>query len=306
MSFCGEVKAELCDIKPSRCCEVAEGYGLLLFAHAFSFREMSLVTESEPVARRYTRVLKNQFAILPSVRTGGTVHKTYRVQVKEPTLCTRVMTAFGYDGTDLLGINEDVFKRPCCFGSFIRGVFLACGKITDPYKNYHAEFVVKDLSLALAFYQLLTDRGLSPKRSMRGNTMLIYFNRAETLEELLTIMGGNTKVFDLIDVQITKTIRNKENRNRNLDMGNINKQVAAFFEQNTAIERLMQSGAFERLPEPLQKAARLRQENPGASLNELCRLSDEPLTRSGLNHRLQKIVAFAHENETPKTDATGE
>ena len=39
--------------------------------------------------------------------------------------------------------------------------------------------------------------------------------------------------------------------------------------------------------------ARLRAENPDASLEELRRLHSPPITKSGLNHRLPKLIEEA-------------
>ena len=293
MSFCSELKNDLCIEKQSGCCQVAECYGFMLFGRSFSFKNISLITENEKISARYIKYLKKNFAIIPAVKKTGKKVTIYNISVTDPNSCASVMSAFGYNGADLLSINHDVFKRDCCFGSFIRGAFLACGQMSDPYKNYHTEFVIRDFTLALEFYSLLISRGLSPKRSMRGNSTVIYFNQSETIEELLTLMGANKKVLEFIEVQVTKTIRNKENRKSNLEMGNIGKQVDASFAQCRAIDVLIKAGKLEALSDELYSVAMLRKENPGASLSELCRLSGEAITRSGLNHRLKKIMEMA-------------
>ena len=100
-------------------------------------------------------------------------------------------------------------------------------------------------------------------------------------------------MLEFIEVQVTKTIRNKENRKSNLEMGNIGKQVDASFAQCRAIDVLIKAGKLEALSDELYSVAMLRKENPGASLSELCRLSGEAITRSGLNHRLKKIMEMA-------------
>ena len=296
MSFCSEVKSELCAIKLQNCCNVAQCYGMFLFSKSFSYKEISHRTQQQCIAKLYSSMLKNNFAVLTSIKLGGEKVKNYSIGVDTPDECARVMEAFGYNSRDPLFINRDVFKKDCCFGAFIRGAFLVCGQMSDPFKNYHAEFVIRDLSLALSFYELLEERGLSPLRSMRRNSMVIYFNKSETIEELLTVMGATGKVFELIDVQITKNIRNKENRKNNLELGNIDKQVEAFIAQSNAIEKLKKNGKFYLLDKNLINAAELRINNPEASLSELCKLSQEPITRSGLNHRLKKIMEIA-ENE---------
>lgn len=293
MSFCSELKNDLCKEKNSTCCQVAECYGFMLFGRSFSYKNISLITENKKIADRYSLFFKKNFAIIPGIKVTGKTNVRYNLFVDDSALCSRVMSAFGYTGNDLLKINNDVFKRECCFSAFIRGAFLACGQMTDPYKNYHTEFVIRDFTLAIEFFNLLTERGLSPKRSMRGNSMVIYFNTAETIEELLTFMGSNKKVLELIEVQVAKTIRNRENRKNNIELSNINKQVDAAVTQNIAIKYLEDNGKLETLTDELYNAAMLRKANPEASLSQLCKLSEESITRSGLNHRLKKIIEIA-------------
>ena len=43
----------------------------------------------------------------------------------------------------------------------------------------------------------------------------------------------------------------------------------------------------------LRFAAELRQKNPEASLSELVKLSGNTITKSGLNHRLSRLVTIA-------------
>ena len=54
------------------------------------------------------------------------------------------------------------------------------------------------------------------------------------------------------------------------------------------------------MSDPLQKAARLRLSLPEVSLAELCRFSEEKITKSGLNHRLQKLLAIAEKTKEEK------
>ena len=49
------------------------------------------------------------------------------------------------------------------------------------------------------------------------------------------------------------------------------------------------------VPQELLDAALLRKNNPEATLKELCKLSEAPLTVSGLNHRLSKIISIYEE-----------
>ena len=65
-------------------------------------------------------------------------------------------------------------------------------------------------------------------------------------------------------------------------------------EQREAIEKLEKSGALLTLPPELYEAAVLRKEHPEAPLSELCVIAENKITRSGLNHRLKKLVELAN------------
>ena len=94
----------------------------------------------------------------------------------------------------------------------------------------------------------------------------------------------------VMDTKIMKSVKNNINRARNCDSANISKTVEASIKQRTAIEYLKQTDRLESLPHELLAAATLRLNNPDATLKELCKISPEHLTLSGLNHRLNKII----------------
>ena len=47
------------------------------------------------------------------------------------------------------------------------------------------------------------------------------------------------------------------------------------------------------MPEPLRVTALVRYRNPDATLDELVRLHEPPISKSGLNHRLKKLLEEA-------------
>jgi hypothetical protein len=55
----------------------------------------------------------------------------------------------------------------------------------------------------------------------------------------------------------------------------------------------MESGKLDTLPEGLRVTALVRYRNPDATLDELVALHDPPISKSGLNHRLRKLLAEA-------------
>ena len=78
----------------------------------------------------------------------------------------------------------------------------------------------------------------------------------------------------------------------NCDAANLYKTTGAATAQTHAIKHLIESGRFDFLPDQLKETARLRLENPQASLDELAQLHEGNITKSGVSHRLAKIVDF--------------
>jgi DNA-binding protein WhiA len=99
-----------------------------------------------------------------------------------------------------------------------------------------------------------------------------------------------------MDTKIMKSVKNNINRARNCDNANISKTVEASIKQRTAIEFLEKADRLYSLPPELLEVALLRKENPNATLKELCKISKTPISLSGINHRLKKIIEI-YENE---------
>ena len=97
----------------------------------------------------------------------------------------------------------------------------------------------------------------------------------------------------LIAPAIEREIRNHENRLNNCDTRNLERTVSASARQVEAIRRLKSNGRLEGLPKALRDTAALRFDNPDASLDELAALHNPPITKSGLNHRLHRLVEEA-------------
>ena len=111
----------------------------------------------------------------------------------------------------------------------------------------------------------------------------------------MALMGAQHTIFEIINSRIERDIRNNENRATNCVAKNIEKTISAATRQIEAINLLMEHGKLERLPESLRATEMARYRNPDATLDELVRLHEPPISKSGLNHRLAKLVAEAEE-----------
>ena len=112
---------------------------------------------------------------------------------------------------------------------------------------------------------------------------------------MLNVMEAHLALMNLENLRILKEVRNTVNRRVNCEAANISKTVEASIKQRTAIEYLEKADRLYSLPQELLDAALLRKNNPNATLKELCGLSETPLTISGLNHRLKRIISMYEE-----------
>lgn len=299
MSFSSEVKTELCRQGLSRaCCLIAEAYGVLLFGNTFSYREIRIITGNQAFAARLPNLFRSAFGVEFDKKpddTGGRGKLIF--QIVDSDKISRIFAAYGYsvESCVALHINLAVLEDDCCRASFLRGAFLAGGSMTDPEKSYHLELVTPHYNVRGEVFSVLLDLGLRPKDTLRGGNYIVYFKQSEYIEDLLTYIGAPIKAMELMATKVEKELRNSVNRRVNCDTSNVGKAVDAAQAQLEALRRLEDAGLLEALPDKLFETARLRRENPEATLTELSEMFDPPLTKSCLNHRLRKLIDLSKE-----------
>ncbi len=292
MSFSSDVKSELAkteNLLP--CCFHAQVYGLVLFAH-FSKYNLSITTENTDVFDLYSSYINDYCGVNTYISDGSNKKMTTYVKTDEEK--SKVFEKFGHDLKEAtLRINRANISEECCSASFLRGVFLACGTVTTPERSYHLEFVVPYKKLCMDFICFLEELGLAPKYINRKGNHIVYFKDSESIEDILAIIGAQDASLYVMGIKIEKDVKNKVNRRLNFELSNINKTVDAANSQIEAIEYIEKKCGINALPDNLREIARLRIDNPEASLRDLGQLMSEPISRSGVNHRLAKIVSYA-------------
>lgn len=170
MSFSSDVKQELAQVPVlSDCCAQARAYGMLLFGRMFSVSEISFATENENIARFYCDVIKELFGITPSLSSG--VSK-YTVSVPDEADRKRILEFFGHSESDIsLRINRANLPEDCCFGSFLRGVFIACGTVSSPEKTIILSFPSRIRDFATTSFNCLTKSALSRNMSRESRAI---------------------------------------------------------------------------------------------------------------------------------------
>lgn len=300
MTFSARVKEELCRAKVSKkCCAVAECYGVLLFCNSWTSREVRIVTESEPFARRLPLLFRKAFHMDFDKRPDPAGAGKRVFAIDKPAKLETLERCYGYEPERTVSrtLNFPVVEEECCRVAFCRGAFLAGGAVTDPEKDYHLEWTTTHRAVSRAFPVVLREMGFQAKLAARKGNFVVYVKHSETLEELLTVMGAGVAAMEVMNAKLEKDIRNGVNRRVNCDAANLDKAVQASQEQLAAIAKLEARGVLSALPDKLRETARLRREFPECTLSELAEQCSPPVSKSCLNHRLRKLMALALEEE---------
>lgn len=188
-----------------------------------------------------------------------------------------------------------LFKSKCagCKAAFWRGVFIACGRACDPQKQYGLEFSLGER--AEMFHGLLSQIGFEGRIADRRGERVVYFKSADAIEDFFAFAGMNNAVFSVINAKINRELRNTANRIANCETNNIGKSVNASQKHINAIRDLNRANLLSSLPEELERTARLRLEHTDLSLSQLANVAVPAITKSGLSHRLNKILEIAEQ-----------
>jgi hypothetical protein len=192
------------------------------------------------------------------------------------------------------GIYEGLIKTKCCRKSYLRGLFLGTGTMSNPEKGYQFEIVCDSEILAGDVKRLLNGFiDIHAKVVVRKGQYVVYIKAASQILDLLAIMGAHTQYFSFEDIRMKKELVNRANRIQNCDQANIDKTVMASEKQIFDIRTVTAHGGMTNLPVKLREIALLRLENPDASMTEIGAMLDPPLKKAGVNNRFARIAELA-------------
>ena len=306
MSFANIVKNELARIEPEqRCCRIAQLAGLVrmdgtILIGSKNSLTLELVTENAAIARMAFKEFKNLFQIEAELtvqrRNRLKRNNVYQVRLPSDGKVLEVLNVLGLTQDGLIynpTVKERLVRKDCCKKSYLRGVFLGSGSLSDPQNSYHLEIVTNSEEYSESLVKFMESMGLEPKISSRKQNLVVYFKESEQIILFLGLIGAHNALLKLEDIRIQKEMRNNINRMMNCEIANINKTVTAAARQVENIELIAQKIGFAKLPYQLRAVAEARLANPEVSLKELGELMEPPLGKSGINHRMRKIEEIA-------------
>ena len=183
----------------------------------------------------------------------------------------------------------DILIQKCssCLPAFLRGVFLACGRLSNPTKQFSLEFSMDKRADMLK--RIFLDLGMTPLYSHRSTGDIIYFRRSEEIETFYGHAGLNRIVFDIIETKIKTLARRESQRYLNCVTSNYDRMTAVSERQISIISRLEALQLLSSLPDELEETARLKLRYPDLPLSALAAQMTPTISKSGLSHRLKKI-----------------
>lgn len=283
---------------------------------------ISIKTENPSVAGRCYQLIKKLYSYKAKIKIEKTKkfkeHRAYNVIVDDPKAARRILSdceilSFNHAGQAFFAnqVPEKFKQQPTQIKAYIRGAFLGCGSVSNPEKNYHLELVGKKTTVPsrttdrtaaasgeqCAFLQsvkeILNDFDIKANLIHRKSHWVLYLKEGASVADFLSVIGAHRGLLEMENIRIVKEMRNDVNRQVNCETANLNKTVAAAYDQVADIQIIKERLGLRNLPQNLYDIAELRLNYPDASIKELGERLDPPVGKSGVYHRLKKLSQIA-------------
>ena len=308
MSYTTRIKEEIASIDNTQSEMIAELAGYIRNNGTILDGSIVLTTENKKTVERISRYIKNIYNVDVRIDKKDNVNfsKKELIVMNIEQNVMGVLKDIGYINesgdmlvtppTYIIGANEEI-------RAYLRGVFLCCGSINDPQTSrYHMELLISTPEEAVFVQKLLNIFSLNAKILSRDKGYMIYLKEAEKISDFIKILGANNAVMYFENVRIYREQKNKTNRLNNCEQANIDKVFATANSQLEQIRIIEETDNIDLLDDKTKEALTYRKKYPEASIKELSEIisleTSNPITKSGLNHRLRKIKELAERIST--------
>ena len=291
------------------CCDHAELTALLLLRGYLTISGsdyiLSIEVEHIALARRLFSLLKAAGAGSAAVlkkQEHRLKKKRYLVQVSGKNRIESLLRKIGPADSPApdhpLGMPRRVPSLRCCRRSFLRGAFLAGGSLSAPAgSGYHLEVNCGSREAALILQRCLETFNILSSVRRRRDCYCLYQKNSEAIADFLRVTGADSALLQLESARVIRSMRSQVNRLVNCETANLEKVVASAQLQLGMIDRVERHTGLQNLAPSLRMVAEMRRRYPEASLRELGRMFDPPLSKSAVNHRFRQLAAMDRSND---------
>ncbi|MDO4260074.1 MAG: DNA-binding protein WhiA [Actinomycetaceae bacterium] len=186
-----------------------------------------------------------------------------------------------------------------------RGAFLARGSLMEPGRSTSLEVTCPGQEVALAMVGCARKLGATARSKEVRGADRVSVRDSESIGSLIEAMGAQQTHTAWQERRERREARGSANRLANFDDANLRRSARAAVAAGARVERAFEILGDE-VPEHLLEAGRLRLEFKQASLEELGKKTDPPLTKDAVAGRIRRLLAMAdkvaHERGIPDTE----
>lgn len=312
MSYASEVKKELTGLQVHLDNAKAELMALIRMNGSLGIANRNMIlnvqTESPAIARRIYSLLKQFYQVESEivVRRKMKLKKNNQYVVRLRYHAQEILSDLGI--LEGFQIKEKVpmtlLKDDLMIRSYLRGAFLAGGSVNNPETSrYHLEIYSLYEEHNEMIAQMINRYHLNARTTARRSGYIVYLKEAEKIVEFLQLIGATNGMLKFENIRIVRDMRNSVNRLVNCENANMDKVANASNRQIENIRLIDSMVGLDSLPEKLRAIAETRLAHQEVSLKELGVLvPGGPISKSGVNHRLRKLNAYAEELRQAKTN----
>lgn len=254
--------------------------------------------DSAALARRLTRAIAELYGIqseLSVVQAGG-LRKTsgYQIRVlRDGELLARQTGLIDNRGRPVRGLPATLISSTLDEARAVwRGAFLAHGSLTDPGRSTSLEVTAPGNESAMALVGVARRLGVAAKAREVRNVYRVVVRDGDAITELLKQIGCIEQVEKWEELRNRREIRGTANRLANFDDANLRRSAQAAVAAGARVQRALEI-LGEEAPEHLRYAGELRLNHKDASLDELGRLANPPMTKDAVAGRIRRLLATA-------------
>lgn len=305
MSYASEVKKELTGITVHEKNARAELMALIRMNGSIGLANHAMIlnvqTESPAIARRIYSLIKQLYKVESDILVRKKMklkkNNTYVVRLRH-----HVQEILGdlaiLDGFQIKErVPLDLLTDDLMIRSYLRGAFLAGGSVNNPETSrYHLEIYSLYEEHNEIIAEMINRYDLNARTTNRRSGYIVYLKEAEKIANFLQLIGATTSMLEFENIRIVRDMRNSVNRLVNCENANMDKVANAANRQVENIMLIEATVGLSSLPEKLRAIAETRLAHQEVSLKELGTLvPGGPISKSGVNHRLRKLNAYADE-----------